>query len=70
MTALKLFVVGEASGDPWTWSSWHRYAIVIADSKEQARTFSGRIFGPVSEIDMTKPQIVTFEHESSWDEDS
>jgi hypothetical protein len=33
---LKLFVVGESSGNPSTWDHWTQKHLVIAESKERA----------------------------------
>ncbi len=33
---LKLFVLGESSGDPVDWSGWGRRAFVLATSKDEA----------------------------------
>jgi hypothetical protein len=39
---LKLFVVGESSGDPSTWDAWTQKHLVIAASKERAIALTDR----------------------------
>jgi hypothetical protein len=57
---LKLFVVGESSSDPATWSKWGGRAIVIAHDAEEAygmvEGFSG-----VTEIPLDKPVILAID---------
>jgi ribonuclease H / adenosylcobalamin/alpha-ribazole phosphatase len=55
--ALKLFVVGESSGDPDKWSDLGGYSIIIAANKEQAERLSSWP-GPVCEIPMTAPCVL------------
>jgi hypothetical protein len=61
---LRLFVVGESSGDPDEWSSYTNRAIVIAHDEEEARglvDFSNM----VTEIVFTR--AVELMHESAPD---
>ena len=53
---MKLFVVGEDSPDPKTWSRWGRQSIVIAADAKDALKVAGVPPGqPVAEIPMDKP---------------
>jgi hypothetical protein len=53
-SALKLFVVGERSGDPNDWGQWTTKALVIASSAEEALRLTDRDpRGPVSELKLT-----------------
>jgi hypothetical protein len=55
---LKLFVVGESSGDPDEWSGEGGYSIVIAHDETEAMSFSPG--GPVAEIPLTKVRQLVF----------
>jgi hypothetical protein len=58
---LRLFVVGESSGDPDEWMAYGERAIVVAHDEEEARSlvdFSNR----VTEIPFTKPVKLMSEH--------
>lgn len=66
---LKLFVVGEASPDPKTWSQWSEYALVIAADADEARRIAGRHGDLVSEIPMDKPTYLVGMTEPDWGED-
>lgn len=51
---LKLFVVGELSGDPEEWSPWGGYGLVLARSKEEALSFVDHIHAAEVEFDKAK----------------
>ena len=57
---LRLFVVGESSGDPADWSEWPHRALVIAENVEEALTIMGdlAIPGVAHEVLMDKPVVL------------
>ena len=60
---MKLFVVGESSGNPDDWSEWPIRALVIAGSADEAIALS-ETFGPLAvEVSFEKPGIL-FKDES------
>ena len=56
MKNLRLYVVGESSGNPETWGEYKGYSIVAARSPEEALTFSN--WNEVAEIVIDRPMIV------------
>lgn len=65
----KLYVVGENTPDPEKWSIWSEYALVLADSPEQAQELSDRKGEPVCEIPTDKPLYLVGITEPNWGED-
>lgn len=61
----QLFVVGESSPNPDTWSAWDDYSFVIAETAAQAIELAGD-FGPVAEIPMNKPMHLFTHNDGSW----
>jgi hypothetical protein len=55
---LKLFVVGERSGDPADWDELSSRAIVWAESEAQARDLTGHFSRPVSEVLPLRPSVL------------
>jgi len=67
---LKLFVVGECSPDPNTWSIWTEYSLVIAESEDQARELAnGYKVQPVCEIPLNKAVLLCRNYEPDWGDD-
>lgn len=63
---LKLFVVGESSGDPENWSGFGSRVFVIASNAAEALALAGDLAAPcVAEVDMTKPSVLVHEDSSS-----
>ena len=60
MPKLKLWVVGEDSPDPDTWSVWGEYCLVIAADEKQARELAYDRFGtePVCEVPLDTPALL------------
>jgi hypothetical protein len=62
MSKLKLFVVGESSGNPENWSEWGDRAFVIASNEEEALLLVGDLCGPsVVEVSCDKPILLHYE---------
>ncbi len=55
--ALKLYVLGESSGDPDDWGAWGRRALVLAETSEQALALHDA-FGLVAEVKGTRPVLL------------
>jgi hypothetical protein len=56
---LKLFVLGEESGDPDDWSKYGDRAFVMAETSEQALALHDRFSnGPVAEVCPSEPRIL------------
>jgi len=53
---LKLYVVGETSGDPAEWSEWGDRVLVIARSAEEAMELGG--INCAAEIPLRTPMII------------
>jgi len=64
---MKLFVVGEESSDPKKWSIWSEYALVIAESANEAEKMVKG--SPATEIPIEKPVILVQMTEPNWGED-
>jgi len=63
---MKLYVVGESSGNPDDWSEWGGYSIVLAQSPEDAIDVAGSLcYGHATLVDMTRKTVVA--HISSFD---
>jgi hypothetical protein len=59
-TMLKLFVLGERSGDPADWSQWRSRTLVLAESLEAALAMDdSQSIG--CEVDMTKCGVLMHE---------
>jgi hypothetical protein len=59
---LKLFVVGERSGDPSTWDAWTQKHLVIAENKEQAAEMVDRPAGfPAAEVEFSESSILMWD---------
>ena len=58
MENLKLFVVGESSGDPNDWDDWDDRAIVIAHDGNEAIALSGLGCHNVAEIKLESPIVL------------
>lgn len=64
---LKLYVVGEDSGDPTDWERWRFYQIVCAGSAEEAERLSCAPKGSVAEIPLDRPMVIaTHLEEEMW----
>lgn len=64
---MKLYVVGESTPDPGTWSIWSEPSIVVASDIEEARQLGGS--GEACEIPMDKAQVLMSMPEPAWGED-
>ena len=63
---MKLYVVGESSGNPEDWSEWPLRSLVIASSSEEAMKLAGKCPPEtVSEVSMITP-CVLFTDESGF----
>jgi hypothetical protein len=61
MSQLKLFVVGESSGDPERWSEYSERVFVIAADKEEARAIAGDLVADVAaEVELSKPGMLAY----------
>jgi hypothetical protein len=67
MEKLKLFVVGESSSNPDDWDGYGTTAIVIAESKEQAKTLCPELSDTVTEIPLDRPMVIHVEGASGDD---
>jgi hypothetical protein len=67
MDRLKLFVVGEESGDPDEWHESRRRVLVFAESAEQARGACHAMYlgKPVCEVKPLEP-CVLYEEPPDW----
>ena len=57
---LKLYVVGEHSGDPDNWSEWGARAIVVAHDPKEAASMVDFSY-TATEISLDKPQVLMIE---------
>jgi hypothetical protein len=64
---VKLFVCGESSGDPETWSIWSEWSLVIAETKEQALEMTGET--RAAEVPMDKAMLICKMGEPNWGDD-
>jgi hypothetical protein len=59
---LRLFVVGESSGDPETWSPYGSRRLVFANDAEEAVALAGDLVGgPASEVMAERPALVFYD---------
>jgi hypothetical protein len=68
--SLKLFVVGENSGNPNDWSTVGWRALVAAQTPEQAVSLAPRLCraGGVAQLDVSEPMVL-FEEENGPPDD-
>jgi len=64
---MKLFVCGESSGKPETWSIWSEWSLVIAETKEQAIEMTGET--KVAEVSMDKAMLICKMSEPDFGDD-
>jgi hypothetical protein len=55
--ALKLYIVGESSGDAKDWSPYSNVALVVAENETAAMEMTDRD-AAVAEVDMTKARVL------------
>lgn len=53
---LKLFVVGESSGNPDAWGDYKGFSLVLAHTLEEARSFAD--WDEVSEVEFDRPKLI------------
>ena len=60
MKHLKLFIVGESSGNPADWSDDRAWCLVLAECPEQARKLAGdwAMSDSVTEVLETEPVVI------------
>jgi hypothetical protein len=69
MKNLRLFVVGESSGDPRRWATLGSRAFVLANDAKEAISIAGSIYGPnVVELDIKEPMVLFVEEDNGLDE--
>lgn len=59
---LNLYIIGEKSSDPETWTHWSESYLVVAESVQQAREVAEMRASdttPITQVDITKPQYLT-----------
>ena len=61
MEGLKLFVVGESSGDPAEWRTIYHRAIVAAHNPEEAAKLADLSTSMVHEITLREPTVLFIE---------
>ena len=65
---LKLFVVGESSGDPSDWHELGRRAIVVAHDAEEAASMVDYCGTGVAELSFTSPIVIYIEENYGCDD--
>ena len=67
---MKIWVVGESSPDPETWSRWSEFSIVVAATKEEAKALAdAHQTDAVTEIPMDRPLRLCSMPEPAWGRD-
>ena len=68
VNGLKLYVVGERSGNPADWPVMCYRAYVVARTPDEARDLAKMPNEPVAEIAPDEPQVLVYEEDNGIDE--
>ena len=67
MEALKLYVVGESSGNPDDWFDCERAFVIASSPEDAARLVDGNV-ALVAEVDAREPLVLSYGHCGFLDE--
>jgi hypothetical protein len=65
---LKLYIVGESSGNPEDWQDDGQWSLVFAESPEQARELAGDwpLNNEIAEVSATEPGVMHMNWPARW----